>query len=274
MTGPTAASPATSVTVRPAVTADAGWLAEVSRTSFAPRLHPYLISAQPGTARFWEVVLSHPAAFPGRTFLVAEAEAEGDGRIGFADLQLVDPDRAHLSYVCVLAAARGRGVAGTLLRDFLQRHPEVTSMKLDVFEDNAPARALYERLGFEPGATTTWWVADLPPARPADGVRLQGLHAATAWMDTYGFAELAVVVDEAVRPLARPSRSVLRCPDPVLLQQPEVLAAVAAELPGLTHVLVVAEGDEPPPSEVGPLRQVNRSIRMSATEIRPRWEQM
>lgn len=259
------------VRVRPAVPADVEWLAEVSRASFAPRLHPYLISAQPGIHRFWGVVLAHPDAFPGRCFLVAEAD--GAGRVGFADLQLVGDDRAHLSYICVTEAARGRGVAGTLLRDHLDRFPEVTSMQLDVFEDNQPARALYDRLGFERGATTTWWVADLPrDAVPAEGARVQGLHAATAWMDTYGFAELSVAVGDEVLPLARPSASVLRCPDPALLQRPDVLAAVTAELPELAQVLVTSEGDEPPASAVGPLRQVNRSMRMSASAIRASWE--
>ncbi|GIM64163.1 hypothetical protein Pve01_82450 [Planomonospora venezuelensis] len=258
--------------VRPARPADAAWLAEVSRASFAPRLHAYLISAQPGIDRFWGVVLAHPDAFPGRSFLVAETDK--DGRIGFADLQVVAPDRAHLSYVCVTERARGRGVAKELLRDYLDGHPDVTSMQLDVFEDNAPARALYDRLGFERGPTTTWWVAGLPPAElaTAGGAHVQGLHAATAWMDTYGFAELAVAVDDAVLPLARPSASVLRCPDPALLLRPAVLAVVAAELPELAQVLVITEGDEPPPTDIGPLRQVNRSIRMSAARIRASWE--
>ncbi|RYB94300.1 GNAT family N-acetyltransferase [Nocardioides oleivorans] len=261
------------VRVRPAVATDVGWLAEVSRASFASRLHPFLISAQPGIDRFWEVVLSHPAAFPGRSFLVAETDE--DGRIGFVDLQVVDPGTAHLSYVCVTEPARGRGVAGTLLRDYLHRNPDVVSMQLDVFDDNASARALYDRLGFESVATTTWWVADLPRARrAAAGTRVQGLHAATAWLDTYGFAELAVAVDDAIMPLARPSRSVLRCPDPALLLQPAVLAAVVDELPELSEVLVTLEGDEPPPSDIGPLRQVNRSIRMTASDVRTRWEPM
>jgi ribosomal protein S18 acetylase RimI-like enzyme len=262
------------VRVRPAVPADVHWLAEVCRASFAPHLHPFLISAQPGIERFWEVVLTHPDAFPGRGFLVAESEE--DGRLGFADLQVVAPDRAHLSYICVVEAARGRGIARTLLRDYVDRHPEVTAMQLDVFEANAPARALYDRLGFESDTTTTWWVADLPQGSPApaDGAHLQGLHAATAWMDTYGFAELAVAVGDAVFPLSRPSASVLRCPAPALLLQPAVLALVAAELPDLTQVLVVAPGEEPPPSDIGPLLKVNRSIRMSTTEVRASLESM
>lgn len=260
------------VEVRSASASDVQWLAEVSRVSFAPRLHPYLISAQPGINRFWEVVLQHPKSFPGRCFLVAETD-EGR-RLGFADLQMVAPDCAHLSYVCVIEEARGRGVARTLLREYLGRHPSVASMQLDVFEDNAPARALYDLLGFAPEVTTTWWAAalvqDSTPA--ADDVQVEGLHVATAGMDTYGFAEFSVAVGDTVLPLARPSATVLRCPDPAMLLQPSVLAAVASELPELEQVLVLAPGDHPPPSDVGPLRSVNRSIRMSATEIRARLE--
>ena len=261
-----------SVHVRPATVTDAGWLAELSRASFAPRLHPYLISAQPGISRFWEVVLSHPASFPGRCFLVAETDEEG--RVGFADLQAVEADRAHLSYICVTEAARGRGVAQALLHEYVDRRPAVVSMQLDVFADNVSARALYDRLGFEEEGTTTWWVADLrrDSPVPAEDVRVDGLHAATAWMDTYGFAELSVAVAGTVLPLARPSATVLRCPDPALLLQAGVLAAVARELPELAQVLAITGGDDPPPSDVGALRAVNRSIRMSATDFRARLE--
>ncbi|WP_140158021.1 GNAT family N-acetyltransferase [Micromonospora sp. NBS 11-29] len=260
----------TRVRIRPAVVADAAWLAEVSRASFAPRLRDYLTSAQPGIGRFWEVVLAHPGSFPGRTFLVAET---GDGdRLGFADLTLVEPDRAHLSYICVVEAARGRGVAGALLRAYAAGEPQVVAMRLDVFADNVPARVLYDRLGFAAEATSTWWVADLTldGVTPGADVRLDGLHAARAWFDTYGFGEFAVAVGETTVKLGRPSARVLRCFDPAILTQPAVLAAVVREFPELDRVLVMTPGEDAPPSAVGELRAVNRSLRMSTSRIRAR----
>ncbi|MDO3685118.1 GNAT family N-acetyltransferase [Micromonospora sp. C28ISP2-4] len=259
------------VRIRPATVADADWLAEVSRASFARHLHDYLTSAQPGVGRFWEVVLAHPESFPGRCFLVAEDE---DGRrLGFADLTRVEPGLAHLSYLCVVEAARGRGVARELLRGYARAHPGLRSMRLDVFADNAPARALYDRLGFAGDATTTWWVADLAlgGVAPAE-VRFEGLHAARAWLDTYGFGELTVVAGDATHVLGRPSPRVLRCFDPATLRRPAVVAAAVRAFPGIDRVLVMTPGEDAPPSEVGPLRAVNRSLRMSTSEIRARLE--
>ncbi|MEV0005030.1 GNAT family N-acetyltransferase [Micromonospora sp. NPDC050980] len=260
------------VRVRPAVAADAAWLAEVSRASFAPRLRDYLTSAQPGVDRFWQVVLAHPASFPGRCFLVAEAT--GGDRLGFAELTLTEHDRAHLSYVCVVEAARGRGVAGALLRAYLDGNPEVRTVQLDVFTDNAPARALYDRLGFAVESTSTWWVADLARdgLAPAADVRLDGLHTARAWLDTYGFAEFAVVTESGPVRLGRPSARVLRCFDPATLRQPALLAAACQEFPEVDRVLVMTPGGDAPPSAVGELRAVNRSLRMSTAEIRARLE--
>nr|WP_228532075.1 GNAT family N-acetyltransferase [Micromonospora sp. ANENR4] len=266
----TAAPP--DVHVRPAVVADAAWLASVSQASFVRHLHDYLTSAQPGVGRFWEVVLAHPASFPGRCFLVAETD--GGERLGFADLTLVEPGLAHLSYICVVRAARGRGVARALLRAYLVRHPGVRRMQLDVFADNPPARALYDRLGFTTESTSTWWVTDVAPDRsaPFAGVRLDGLHAARAWFDTYGFGELTAVVGDSDVRFGRPSARVLRCFDVATLRQPAVVAAVLREFPEIDRVLVIAPGDIPPPSATGALRAANRSLRMSTTEIRTRLE--
>ncbi|MCZ7438591.1 GNAT family N-acetyltransferase [Micromonospora sp. WMMC241] len=266
------AGPTPGLRIRPAVAADAAWLADVSRVSFAPHLHDYLTSAQPGAGRFWEVVLAYPASFPGRCCLVAEAD-DGD-RLGFVDLTLVDPGLAHLSYVCVVRPARGRGVARALLRAYLDRHPDVRAVRLDVFADNAPARALYDRLGFTTESTSTWWVADVTPDWSASSAaaRLDGLHAARAWLHTYGFGELTVAIGDTVVRLGRPSARVLRCFEPAALRQPAVVGAVLREFPEIDRVLVMAEGDDAPPSAVGELRAVNRSLRMSAPEIRTRLE--
>lgn len=261
-----------SARVRPGTVADAPWLAHLGRASFAPRLRPYLISAQHGIDKYWEVVLAHPASYPDRCFMVAEDD-EGK-RLGFADLALVEPNRAHLAYVCVSEDARGRGVASALLRSYLERHPEVTGVQLDVFSDNLAARALYDRLGFTVDSTSTWWVADLVlnGISPAANARLEGLHPARAWMDTYGFGELSVVLGDRTVRFGRPSASVMRCFEPATLEQPAVVAAVAEQFPEVERVLVVTPGDDAPTSAVGVLSAVNKTLRMTSSEIRTRLE--
>lgn len=254
--------------MRPATAADAGWLADVSRALHQPGLRDYMIVAQPGIGRYWEVVLDHPASFPGRCLLVAEGES-GE-LLGFADLVLVEPEVAHLSYLCVAEAARGRGVASVLLREYLARNPGVRTMQLDVFADNAPARALYDRIGFEVDSATTWWIADIAQQDKAndENVRVEGLHAACAWLETYGFCELSVATPNGTVRLGRPSARVLRCFDVGTLQRPAVLSAVIREFPEIDRVLVLAPGHDVPRSAVGELRAVDRALRMSTHEIR------
>lgn len=263
------------VRIRSAVGADAPWLSEVSRDSFPPRLHPYLVSAQPGIGRYWGVVIENPASFRDRSFLVAET---ADGvRTGFAEFQRVGSHRAHLSYVCVVESARGRGIASTLLQEYVHRHPEVDEMQLDVFAENVAARSLYQRLGFSADSTTTWWATEIGPDPDVDSdaetdIELTGLHGAKAWADTYGFGEFAAPVRGKPARFGRPSPRVLRCFEPEVLMEPRVLRAIAAALPGLDQVLVITPGEEPPSSAIGTLRAVNRSTRMSVTGVRATWE--
>lgn len=81
---------------------------------------------------------------PGALALVA-----GTPPLGFALFHSVPPE-AELLSVGVVPEARGRGIAGRLLAEAARRliARGVETIFLDVAEGNAPARALYARLGF------------------------------------------------------------------------------------------------------------------------------
>lgn len=56
---------------------------------------------------------------------------------------------ARLYSLAVDPQERGRGIGGLLVRQLAKRLPrDITAMSLEVRQDNAAARALYERLGF------------------------------------------------------------------------------------------------------------------------------
>lgn len=63
----------------------------------------------------------------------------------------------YVSDLWVAEAARGSGLGRRLLAEALQRSPwgTVRFLKLTVYHDNSGARAVYDRLGFQPEADDT-----------------------------------------------------------------------------------------------------------------------
>ena len=86
------------------------------------------------------------ANYPGATLDVIEVDGERAGRLyvhrGPSDIRIMD--------IALAPAFRGRGIGTTLLRGLMDEAEE-SGRKLSIHvEMNNPARALYERLGFEP----------------------------------------------------------------------------------------------------------------------------
>jgi ribosomal protein S18 acetylase RimI-like enzyme len=64
----------------------------------------------------------------------------------------VDNDRFLVDGICVARALRGRGIGSALIEALAEegRSRGYSAIRLDVVDSNTRARALYERLGFEP----------------------------------------------------------------------------------------------------------------------------
>lgn len=76
---------------------------------------------------------------------------EGDDPLGFI-LFTVAADQAEILTICVRPDRRGRAVGRRLVAEAarIAVHAGAVEMFLEVAEDNAPARRLYDRLGFGP----------------------------------------------------------------------------------------------------------------------------
>ena len=84
-----------------------------------------------------------------RIVFVAAREAAGEKPVGYAAMETV-LDEGYVYNVAVTAAARRQGVGRALMEYLIAegRRRELSFISLEVRVSNAPAIALYERLGF------------------------------------------------------------------------------------------------------------------------------
>ena len=210
------------------------------RSSFSPRLRPYMAYTQHGAANFLAARLEHPQSFPQQFLGVATDET---GRLlGYADFRLSSPTECFLSYVCVSEDARRLGVATALIVHFLGRQASLESIELDVFVDNTSALNLYRALGFESTEGTTWLLRELPA--PSAELEVLQLTTSRAAHTVYGFCEFRVEWEGCEIRLGRIGTYVLRCFDPETFGNENLLAGVRATFPDVTQALaIVANGD-------------------------------
>lgn len=195
------------------------------RGSFDRRFWPFMAYAQQGIAEFLSVALRFPTSAPRNRSYVSV----GPGGVeGFADFRVTSDEEAFLSYICVMPQARGRGVATSLIEQFLANHPKLEHLRLDVFRENAPAIAMYSKLGFEREHSSIWVTRPMPPARGA--AEIVELSKSLAALHLYGFCELEV--SSAPAPAPAPVRlgilgnKVVNCRTPEVFQNDTLLAAL------------------------------------------------
>ena len=95
---------------------------------------------RPWSEAIWREELESPFAL----YLLIEEEGEILAQIGVRYLA----DELHVTTLAVRPEHRRRGYARALLEAALGAFPEASRVHLEVRPSNAPARALYEALGF------------------------------------------------------------------------------------------------------------------------------
>lgn len=246
------------MTIRHASAEDMEAVAALVRASFDAVVGRYMVYTQQGVGAFLRVFLDHPHLSPDRTFLVAD---NGDGAVeGFAEFRTSGESSSFLSYLCIATYARGKGLGQALVEAFFEIRPHISEMRLDVFHDNAPALALYQKLGFQSEDVGVWFSKNLPLASNLVPT-ITDLTTSEACFRAYGFSELTLRHEGRDARLGRIGPCVLRCFSATDFADEYLHAAARAAFPTLTEALYIASGRDveaqPPSASI-----VNRSIRL------------
>ena len=145
---------------------------------------------------------------------------DDDGPVGVARIEAPEKGRAHIQLVVVRPRARHQGVATALLRECVRdaRERGAVRVSLDVMADNASAREVWRRLGFEE--------LQLVLQAPVDAleVRLEQKPMGESHGSTHVQTDDGISVDRAIThfvprleaPDVRSNGSWIRVADPVL----------------------------------------------------------
>lgn len=255
------------VSFRPLRHADLVVVGALVRESFEDRLAPFMTATQQGWVDFIRIALDHPGQFPAQRLHVAELAGEV---VGFADFRVPGDGSGFLSYICVAVAARGQGLGRQLFAACVREAGPLQRVGLDVFEANAPARALYESMGFDPGDVQVWWRAPVPadpvPTRPGDpSPVLSALPVALAALDRFGFCELSGTWDGRGLRLGRLGTSVLRLFSPEDFDDAALLRSLVREFPELTDTFGILPAHHQPTVEGA--EPFNRVISMTTSDV-------
>jgi len=175
---------------------------------------------------------------------------DGDGAIGVAKAEATDNGALHVHLVHVRPRARRQGVAIALLRACAEHAREIgsTMVSLHVLVTNRPARAVWERLGFEDVSTFMATPLDALEGRLAD--RGEGEYRATTHVQSDDEASVARAVAQFLprleQPAATTNGSWIRIADPVLDRDREAHGRFARELSerlGAVTVALALEGE-------------------------------
>lgn len=234
----------------------------LAREDEAPAILGLFSSLFPAERQRW-VPLGSPGALAYLCETISRQDVGGenvwvvarDGAVaGCAEIRRA-PDRLFLNHVLVRADLQGQGVGrrllgaafGTLAR------PGMREVMLDVFSDNARARAWYERLGFQTLSVTRWENVPWPGAASACGQwSLTGLPQADCVHARYGFSMFDLTTSSGVYQVGRLGPELFRLSDERALKDSDAWAALRAVGPERAVLLLrrVAEGPGQPEPEL------------------------
>jgi ribosomal protein S18 acetylase RimI-like enzyme len=195
---------------RPAEPQDAEAIVTLVRGSFSPERLETTIYGSDGVGAFLRLRMALPSRLRDTRSLIAVAES---AVTGFCELRLADT--VFLNYICVETETQGAGLGRKLLARALRSEPVgCERMTLDVFADNARARAWYTRLGFVDETTTDWLGASLGQIPAAEAGRVEGWPQAEASQRAFGFSEFVARTDLGKYTVGRLGTKWFRVPTP------------------------------------------------------------
>lgn len=205
------------------------------QASFSRRLLQFMIYGQKGVVDFLTTVIQGEGDQRKSEFLVipgASAEV-----MACAEFTFPDKWTAHLAYLAVNPDQRGRGLATQMMREFVSRHPEIRSIRLEVFTDNEPAQKLYRGLGFVAESGSTWRCRELPEAYGR--IEIDNLSAAEAMFSRFGFCQLQAEGSGGKVKFGRLGERIVRIYNLENFSDDNLLASVRAQFPSTTTAFIV-----------------------------------
>lgn len=226
--------------VRAARPDDAERVVEVQRAGFDAAVIDATIYGCHGVARYVADRSGDAASHEATTFTVAE---RGGEIIGAAEMRL-GADGLFLNYVALTREARGQGIGRALLLGAIERSTAVglSRLGLDVFEDNAAARAWYERLGLQSIASREMWALPLPEPSGGTSSPIDWTPEAESWQRRYGFSSCAVETRTGVITVGRLGTAWFRLTDVAAVADRQLLERLAADAPPRRLLAILGAG--------------------------------
>ena len=222
------------------VPADAPAVSRVYQANFPAQIKRLSSYGQFGLSEYLSDLLQNSALFENFRFYIYELP-EG---IGFAEFRVLGV-QGFLSNIFVDQALQGRGVGTQLIERFLDEHPFLTSLSLDVFESNLGALRLYERLGFKRETPRGWYICRLGKGQAETAeLATDGLLSRIAMYQRYGFTEYQVADGPLI---GRLGEQVLRCRAPEDAFNSKVLGAIERYFPEIEEAFCISPEPLPDP---------------------------
>ena len=160
--------------VRPAALEDSPFLLALTTRLAAFPVPPWRTREEIATAD--HAILLDALQHPGPRTLILVAESPAGNPAGFVFVStkqdyFTGKPHAHVEVLAVMEEAQGRGVARALMTaaEEWARARGDEAITLNVFDRNAAARALYDRLGYQPETVHYWQRLGSPsPAHPEE----------------------------------------------------------------------------------------------------------
>lgn len=191
------------VTLAPAVLLEDAALAGLFSDVYAGYWHPIQVDA----AALRRMVALYDLDLESSHVALVDGTPVGVALLG------VRGEEAWLGGMGVLPERRGAGIGELLVRRLVEtaRDHGVRRVRLEVLEQNAPARAIYERVGFTSLRSVGIWRLDAPPPGPVAGeadladtaATLYAVEADAPWQRSPGTVERMRSLDLPLRAVAR-----------------------------------------------------------------------